>query len=115
MEADKDTTRGFEMVMPRVSLECVSAVMAKAASEEMEVFAMDTLTRFMDEQPDLMVALGFLLERFCGEVREDSPVEQGEWNMMVTTAIVGVVYGALMAQTEANELTELFSEEGEVV
>ena len=102
------------MAIPRVSLECVSAVMHKAASEDMGVFAMDTLRRFMDEQPDLMAALAFLMDRFCGEVREDSPVEQGEWNAMVTTAIVGVVYGALNAQIEANELTELFSEEGEI-
>lgn len=102
------------MVMPRVSLECVSAVMAKAASADMEVFALGTLKRMMDEQPDLSVALVFLMERFCGEVREDSPVDQEEWNMMVTTAIVGVVYGALNAQIEANELTELFSEEGEI-
>jgi hypothetical protein len=68
----------------------------------------------MDEQPHLMVALGFLMERFCGEVRDDAPCDQQEWDIMVTTAIVGVVYGSLMAQTEANELTELFSEEGEV-
>jgi len=113
MEADKDTTeRGDEMTIPMVTSECVLAVADKAMRTDMPDFGMEMLDEFMKDQPHLLKVISFMLTEI---VAGNKPEDEGAMDAVTTMCVVGVVFKAIKAQIEANEMASLFSEEGEVV
>jgi len=110
--ADKDTTeRGDEMTIPMVTSDCMLAVADKCMSTKMPVFGTEILDELMKDQPHLLKVISFMLTEL---VAKDKDEEVAAWDAVTTMCVIGVVFKAIKAQVEADEMASLFSEEGEV-
>ena len=113
MEADKDTTeRGDEMTIPMVTSDCVLAVADKAMRSDMPDFGTEMLDELIEDQPNLMKVISFMLTEIIAKGKDE---ETAARDAVQTMCCIGVVFKAIKAQIEANEMASLFSEEGEVV
>jgi hypothetical protein len=113
MEADKDTTeRGDMKTIPMVTSDCVLAVADKAMRTDMPVFGTEVLEELIEDQPHLMRMITFMLTEI---IAKDKDEETAAMDAVQTMCCIGVVFKAIKAQVEANEMASLFSEEeGEV-
>jgi len=114
MEADNNTTeRGDEMTIPMVTSDCVLAVADKAMRSDMPVFGTEMLDELIKDQPHLMKVISFMLTEIIAKGKDE---ETAAMDAVQTMCVIGVVFKAIKAQVEANEMASLFSEEeGEVV
>lgn len=99
--------------MPRVTMSCAEAVLCKAITGDPTEFAMQTLAKFHTEQPELAGMIGHVAGMLLGgdEVLADEDpamADFAEKELTMIYAIVGLLYGAIKAQIEANELEETF-------
>jgi hypothetical protein len=101
------------MTMPRVSAECADAVLSKAVVNNPTQFALDTLMKFHAEQPDLANMICHVADALVGGVPEDDEDAEvaafKEVQLTTIYALVGLVYGSIKAQIEANEMEEMFN------
>jgi len=100
------------MTIPMVTAECVLAVADKAMRTDMPEFGTEMLDEFMRDQPHLLKVISFMLTEL---VAKDKTEAEGAMDAVTTMCCIGVVFKAIKAQIEANEMASLFSEEGEVV
>jgi hypothetical protein len=113
MVEDKDTTeRGDEMTIPMVTSECVLAVADKAMRTDMPDFGTEMLDELIADQPHLMKVISFMLTEIIGKGKDENIAAM---DAVQTMCCVGIVFKAIKTQIEANEMANLFSEEGEVV
>ena len=107
------------MTMPQVSEDCAGAVLSKALMDNPSKFAMETLMKFHTEQPQLASMICHVVDALIGggngiaDPDGDEDVDENvtafqEMQLTMTYAVVGLVYGSLKAQFEANELEETF-------
>ena len=99
------------MTIPMVTAECVLAVSQKAMRTDMPEFGSEMLDELMVDQPHLLKVISFMLTEI---IAKDKPEEEAAWDAVATMCVVGVVFKAIKAQVEANEMASLFSEEGEL-
>ena len=99
------------MTIPMVTAECVLAVSDKCMRTDMPEFGTEMLDEFMRDQPHLLKVISFMLTEI---IAKDKPEEEAAWDAVATMCVVGVVFKAIKAQVEAEEMASLFSEEGEL-
>ena len=100
--------------MPRVTMSCAEAVLSRAVMGDPTEFAMETLQKFHTEQPELAGMIGYVAGTLLGgdEVLADEDpnvADFAEKELTMIYAIVGLLYGAVKAQIEADELEEVFN------
>jgi len=101
------------MTIPRITEECLHAVVEKAVQTHPEIFAATTMLEMKVEQPALYAALTSLLKPFLDPLSE--PVEEiplavcQEMILMASFCLAGVAFKAIKAQIEANEMNEAWS------
>ena len=100
--------------MPRVTMSCAEAVLCKAITGDPTEFAMQTLAKFHTEQPELAGMIGYVVGMLIGGeeiIESDDPKisDFTERQLTMIYAIVGLLYGSIKSQIEANELEEVFS------
>ena len=101
------------MTIPMVTSDCILAVADKAMRTDMPVFGTEMLDELIKDQPHLMRAISFMLTEIIAKGKDE---ETAAMDAVQTMCVVGVVFKAIKAQVEANEMASLFSEEeGEVV
>ena len=91
------------MTIPMVSLDCVSAVMDKSMSVDMAQFGTEMLEEMIEDQPHLIKMISFLLTNI---IAEGKPEEVAAVDAVQTMCVVGVVFKAIKAQIESNEMEE---------
>ena len=99
------------MTIPMITSECILAVTQKAMRTDMPEFASEMLDELMVDQPHLLKVISFMLTEL---VARDKDEEVAAWDAVATMCVVGVVFKAIKAQVEAEEMASLFSEEGEL-
>ena len=87
--------------IPVVSLDCATAVMEKAMSVPMSQFGTEMLEEMIEDQPHLIKMISFLLTHI---VAEGKPEEVAAVDAVQTMCVVGVVFKAIKAQIEAEEM-----------
>jgi hypothetical protein len=102
------------MTMPQVTPECAEAVLCKALSDDPLQYALDTLVKFHADQPHLANMIAHVADTLVGgedvTSSDDPEISQfAERQLTMIYALVGLTYGAIKAQVEANELEETFS------
>ena len=100
--------------MPRVSVECANAVLSKALSDEPIKYALDTLMKFHAEQPHLANMIAHVADTLVGGEdvtdSDDPEISQfAERQLTMIYALVGLTYGAIKAQVEADEMEEVWA------
>ena len=101
--------------IPRVTGACAEAVLSKAVThDDPTEFAMETLAKFHTEQPELAGMIGYVVGTLIGGeevIESDDPKisDFTERQLTMIYAIVGLLYGSIKSQIEANELEEVFS------
>jgi hypothetical protein len=100
------------MTMPQVTPECADAVLCKAVSENPTKFALETLMKFHTDQPHLASMICHVADTLIGGVEDDEDDEVAAFKeVQLTTiyALIGLVYGSIKAQVEADEMEEAWS------
>ena len=87
--------------IPKVSLDCATAVMDKAMSVPMSQFGTEMLGEMLKDQPHLMRMISFLLTHIIAEGKDE---ETAAIDAVQTMCVVGVVFKAIKTQAEANEM-----------
>ena len=87
--------------IPMVSFACVDAVMDKSMSVPMSQFGTEMLEEMIEDQPHLIKMISFLLTHI---VAEGKPEEVAAVDAVQTMCVVGVVFKAIKAQIEAEEM-----------
>ena len=90
--------------IPMVSLECCSAVMDKSMSVPMSTFGTELLGEMLEDQPHLIRMISFLLTNI---IAEGKPEEVAAVDAVQTMCVVGVVFKAIKAQIEAEEMEKM--------
>jgi len=89
--------------IPMVSFECVDAVMDKSMRVDMTQFGTEMLEEMIQDQPHLLKMLSFLLTHIIADGKDE---ETAAIDAVQTMAVVGVVFKAIKAQIESNEMEE---------
>ena len=89
------------MPIPRVSFECVDAVMDKSMRVPMATFGVELLEELVEDQPHLMMMISFLLTNIVAEGKDKEIAAKDAVQAM---CIVGVVWKAIKAQIEADDM-----------
>jgi hypothetical protein len=87
--------------IPLVSLDCVNAVMDKSMSVPMSEFGVEMLDEMLTDQPHLMQMISFLITNL---IAKGKPEEIAAHDAVQTMCVIGVVFKAIKAQVEAEEL-----------
>ena len=87
--------------IPVVSLDCATAVMEKAMSVPMSQFGTEMLEEMIKDQPHLIKMISFLLTHIIADGKDE---ETAAIDAVQTMCVVGIVFKAIKAQTEANEM-----------
>ena len=87
--------------IPMVSHDCATAVMDKAMSVPMTEFGTEMLSVMLKDQPHLMRLISFLLTNLIAEGKDE---DTAAIDAVQTMCVVGIVFKAIKAQTEANEM-----------
>ena len=97
--------------MPQVTSECAEAVLCKALVDDPVQFALDTLVKFHAEQPHLANVIAHVADTLVGGVDDEDEDVASYKEMQLTTiyALIGLTYGAMKTQVEANEMEEMFA------
>ena len=101
-------------MMPQVTSECAEAVLCKALSEDPVRYALDSLVKFHADQPHLANMIAHVADTLVGGEdvtdSDDPEISQfAERQLTMIYALVGLTYGAIKAQVEANEMEEMFN------
>ena len=99
------------VTMPQVTPECADAVLCKALVDDPVQFALDTLVKFHAEQPHLANVIAHVADTLVGGVgdEDEEVAEYKEIQLTTIYALIGLTYGAMKAQFEANEMEEMFA------
>ena len=89
------------MTIPKISLDCATAVMDKAMSVPMTEFGTEMLEEMIEDQPHLMRMISFLLTNLIAEGKDE---DTAAIDAVQTMCVVGVVFKAIMTQIEADEM-----------
>jgi hypothetical protein len=89
--------------IPMISFDCVDAVMDKSMRVDMAQFGTEMLEEMMVDQPHLIKMISFLLTNI---IAEGKPEEVAAVDAVQTMCVVGVVFKAIKAQIESNEMEE---------
>ena len=87
--------------IPKVSLDCATAVMEKAMSVPMGQFGTEVLEEMIKDQPHLIKMISFLLTHIIADGKDE---ETAAIDAVQTMCVVGLVFKAIKTQTEANEM-----------
>ena len=87
--------------IPKVSLDCATAVMDKAMSVPMSQFGTEMLEEMMTDQPHLIKMISFLLTNLIAEGKDE---DTAAIDAVQTMCVVGVVFKSIMTQIEADEM-----------
>jgi hypothetical protein len=87
--------------IPKVSLDCATAVMDKAMSVPMSQFGTEMLEEMMTDQPHLIKMVSFLLTNLIAQGKDE---ETAAIDAVQTMCVVGLVFKAIKTQAEANEM-----------
>ena len=91
------------MPMPKVSDECVVAVLQKAVhTSGMGEFAINWLMNFAEDQPALCAQLSTWITRCADDVSEE--------HLTSLTAMIGILLKSIESQIEADQLIEELGE-----
>jgi len=91
------------MTIPMVSMDCATAVMDKSMRVDMAQFGTEMLEEMIEDQPHLIKMISFLLTNI---IAEGKPEEVAAVDAVQTMCVVGVVFKAIKAQIESNEMEE---------
>ena len=89
------------MTIPMVSFECVDAVMDKSMRVPMTTFGTEVLEEMVADQPHLLKMISFLLANIIAEGKDE---ETAAVDAVQAMCVVGVVFKAIKAQVEAEEM-----------
>jgi hypothetical protein len=89
------------MTIPKISLDCATAVMDKAMSVPMAEFGGELLDEMIKDQPHLIKMISFLLTNIIADGKDE---ETAAVDAVQTMCVIGIVFKAIKAQTEANEM-----------
>ena len=94
--------------IPRVSSECAEAVLHKALADNPVQFALDTLVKFHADQPELAAHVA---DTLVGGVDDEEEEVAAFKEVQLTTiyALIGLTYGSIKAQIEADEMEDAWS------
>ena len=87
--------------IPKVSLDCVTAVMDKAMSVPMSQCGTEMLEEMIKDQPHLIKMISFLLTHIIADGKDE---ETAAIDAVQTMCVVGLVFKAIKTQAEANEM-----------
>ena len=87
--------------IPKVSLDCATAVMDKAMSVPMSQFGTEMLEEMMTDQPHLIKMISFLLTELIAKGKDE---ETAAIDAVQTMAVIGLVFKAIKTQIEADEM-----------
>ena len=101
-------------MMPQVTSECAEAVLCKALSEDPVRYALDSLVKFHADQPHLANMIAHVADTLVGGEdvtdSDDPEISQfAERQLTMIYALVGLTYGAIKAQVEADEMEEVWA------
>ena len=97
------------MAFPKISEECLLATITKASQKSQDEFAADFMMDMTREQPETMAAVVAMLEPFLKPQPDIETVELAiaqEVMLQAVFAVLGVVFKAMNAQQEADEMNE---------
>jgi|TARA_R100001244_G_scaffold10785_1_gene12930 hypothetical protein len=101
------------MTLPKVTRECLTAVLEKSVQQEPQEFAAQVMVELMEEQPVLMEGITQVLEPFMAacnvtefQGRELDGELRHELLIMSHFCALGITLKAIAAQTEAKEMEE---------
>jgi hypothetical protein len=89
--------------IPMISHDCATAVMDKSMRVDMAQFGTEMLEEMIEDQPHLIKMISFLLTNI---IAEGKPEEVAAVDAVQTMCVVGVVFKAIKAQIESNEMEE---------
>jgi len=99
------------MTLPKVTRECLTAVLEKSVQQEPQDFAAQVMVDLMEDQPVLMEGITTVLQPFmeaCNVVEHEGqelhPELRHELMIMAQFCALGVTLKALSAQAEAKEM-----------
>tara|TARA_R100000656_G_scaffold33807_2_gene29072 strand:- start:73 stop:381 length:309 start_codon:yes stop_codon:yes gene_type:complete len=97
--------------IPRVSSECAEAVLYKALADNPVQFALDTLVKFHADQPELAAMIAHVADTLVGGVDDEEEEVAAFKEVQLTTiyALIGLTYGSIKAQIEADEMEDAWS------
>ena len=89
--------------IPMISNDCVTAVMDKSMRVDMAQFGTEMLEEMIADQPHLLKMISILLTNV---IADGKPEEVAAVDAVQTMCVVGVVFKAIKAQIESNEMEE---------
>ncbi len=89
------------MTIPTISIDCAMAVMGKSMSVDMAQFGTEMMEEMIEDQPHLLQMISFLLTNIIAEGKDE---EVAAVDAVQTMCVVGVVFKAIKATIEAEEL-----------
>ena len=104
------------MKLPKVTDECLTAILEKAVQKQPDVFAQEIMLELMASQPHLIEGITSVMQPFLEIIGEnefhgnelDGDMRQ-EVMIMGHFCILGIAIKALNAQVEAEEMNEVWS------
>ena len=106
------------MTLPKVTHECLTAVLQKSVQQEPQEFAAQVMVELMEEQPVLMEGITTVLEPFMAacnvtefQGREIDNELRHELLIMSHFCALGITLKAIAAQAEAKEMEDAWNNE----
>ena len=104
------------MTLPKVTHECLTAILEKATQQEPQQFALETMVEMLAEQPVLMEGISTVIAPFMAVLCENEVEGQeldeslrAEIIIMAQFCIIGITLKAINAQIESKEMNEVWA------
>jgi len=104
------------MTLPKVTHECLTAILEKATQQDPQAFALETMVEMLAEQPILMEGISTVITPFITVLSENEVEGQeldeslrAEIIIMAQFCIIGITLKAINAQIESNEMNEVWA------
>ena len=104
------------MTLPKVTHECLTAILEKATQKDPQAFALETMVEMLAEQPILMEGISTVITPFITVLSENEVEGQeldeslrAEIIIMALFCIIGITLKAINAQIESNEMNEVWA------
>ena len=104
------------MTLPKVTHECLTAILEKATQKDPQAFALETMVEMLAEQPILMEGISTVITPFITVLSENEVEGQeldeslrAEIIIMAQFCIIGITLKAINAQMESKEMNEVWA------